>query len=125
MGTIQIAFLIACAVVGGVEWLKGLLPDKVKDNKKVMTLISGALSVVAGVLYVIYAHITPIVTAAIFVGIVLCFTQGTYSLCFKTFKAIQEKLKSKALDAVDPDKIAETVTDTVIDSAEKLLTEGK
>lgn len=124
MGTIQIAFLIACAVAGGVEWLKGLMPDKVKDNKKIMTLISGALSVVAGVLYVLYGQIK-LPAAAIFVGIVLCFTQGAYTLCFKTFKAVQEKLKSKTLEAVDSDKIAETVTNTLVDSAEKLLTENK
>lgn len=123
MGTIQIAFLIAVLVSAGIEYLKGILPEKVKGNSKIMTLISGAISAVAGILYVVYAHITPIASAAVFVGIVVCFTQFSYELCFKTFLAIQAKLKAKVEQPLDSDKLADKVVDSLVDSAEKLITE--
>lgn len=122
-------FIIAVAVAGVTEWLKNLLPSKVKENNAVMAVIAGVISVCAAVGYQ-FANkvIDPTATLTwqsitVFTIIVVGLVQASYNLLLQTFKAIVTKLKSKVTTTTDVDAKAEEIANTIISKAEEALTE--
>ena len=109
----KIAFLVAMCVAGFTEWLKKILPAKVKENDAVMALIAAIISAVAG-----FGTIT-LVNRIIFAGGVVALTQTSYTLLFQTFKAVKAALTKKA--AVDPESLAEEIANKVVEESEKIV----
>ena len=118
----KIAFIVAMCVAGITEWLKNLLPAKVKENSIVMAAIAAIIGAVAGFGTTFLAPelfgIVTLVTRIIFAGGVVALTQTSYTLLFQTFKAVKAALTKKA--AVDPDALAEEIANKIAKEADKI-----
>ena len=124
------AFIVAVAVAGVTEWLKNLLPSKVKENNALMAVIAGVISVCGAVGYQ-FANkaIDPSVTLTwqsitVFTVIVVGLVQASYNLLIQTFKAIVTKLKAKVSTTTDVDAKAEEIADTIVSKVESAITEA-
>ena len=119
----KIAFLVAMCVAGITEWLKNLLPAKVKENSIVMAAIAAIIGAVAGVGTTFLAPelfgTVTLVNRIIFAGEVVALTQTSYTLLFQTFKAFKAALTKKA--AVDPETLAEEIADKITKESEKIV----
>ena len=118
----KIAFLVAMCVAGFTEWLKNLLPAKVKENSIVMAAIAAIIGAVAGfgttfLAPELFGTVT-LVNRIIFAGGVVALTQTSYTLLFQTFKAVKAALTKKA--AVDPDALAEEIANKIAKEADKI-----
>ena len=118
----KIAFIVAMCVAGLTEWLKNLLPAKVKENSIVMAAIAAIIGAVAGVGTTFLAPelfgTVTLVNRIIFAGGVVALTQTSYTLLFQTFKAVKAALTKKA--AVDPESLAEEIADKIAKEADKI-----
>ena len=118
----KIAFIVAMCVAGITEWLKNLLPAKVKENSIVMAAIAAIIGAVAGVGTTFLAPelfgTVTLVNRIIFAGGVVALTQTSYTLLFQTFKAVKAALTKKA--AVDPESLAEEIADKIAKEADKI-----
>lgn len=119
----KIAFIVAMCVAGLTEWLKNLLPAKVKENNVVMASIAAVIAAAVGmgatfVLPDIFYRFT-ILNRIIFAGGVVALTQTSYNLLFQTFKAVKVALTKKV--AVDPETLAEEIADKIVEESENLL----
>lgn len=119
----KIAFIVAMCVAGLTEWLKNLLPAKVKENNVVMASIAAVIAAAVGmgatfVLPDIFYRIT-ILNRIIFAGGVVALTQTSYTLLFQTFKAVKAALTKKI--AVDPETLAEEIADKIVEESEKIV----
>ena len=118
----KIAFIVAMCVAGITEWLKNLLPAKVKENSIVMAAIAGIIGAVAGfgttfLAPELFGTVT-LVNRIIFASGVVALTQTSYTLLFQTFKAVKAALTKKA--AVDPDALAEEIANKIAKEADKI-----
>src|SRR5574344_753317 len=118
----KIAFIVAMCVAGITEWLKNLLPAKVKENSIVMAAIAAIIGAVAGfgttfLAPELFGTVT-LVNRIIFAGEVVALTQTSYTLLFQTFKAVKAALTKKA--AVDPESLAEEIADKIAKKADKI-----
>lgn len=118
----KIAFIVAMCVAGITEWLKNLLPAKVKENSIVMAAIAAIIGAVAGVGTTFLAPelfgTVTLVNRIIFAGGVVALTQTSYTLLFQTFKAVKASLTKKA--AVDPESLAEEIANKIAKEADKI-----
>lgn len=119
----KIAFIVAMCVAGLTEWLKNLLPAKVKENNVVMASIAAVIAAAVGmgatfVLPDIFYRFT-ILNRIIFAGGVVALTQTSYTLLFQTFKAVKAALTKKI--AVDPETLAEEIADKIVEESEKIV----
>lgn len=118
----KIAFIVAMCVAGITEWLKNLLPAKVKENSIVMAAIAAIIGAVAGVGTTFLAPelfgTVTLVNRIIFAGGVVALTQTSYTLLFQTFKAVKAALTKKA--AVDPESLAEEIANKIAKEADKI-----
>ena len=110
----KIAFIVAMCVAGITEWLKNLLPAKVKENSVAMAAIAAVIGAAAG-----FGTTVSIVTRIIFAGGVVALTQTSYTLLFQTFKAVKAALTKKA--SVDPESLAEEIADKIVEESEKIV----
>lgn len=113
----KIAFIVAMCVAGITEWLKNLLPAKVKENSVAMAAIAAVIGAAAGfgttfLAPEIFGTTVSIVTRIIFAGGVVALTQTSYTLLFQTFKAVKAALTKKT--TVDPDALAEKIADKIV-----------
>jgi len=120
----KIAFIVAVCVAGITEWLKNLLPAKVKENSVAMAAIAAVIGAAAGfgttfLAPEIFGATVSIVTRIIFAGGVVALTQTSYTLLFQTFKAVKAALTKKA--AVDPESLAEEIADKIVEESEKIV----
>lgn len=118
----KIAFIVAMCVAGITEWLKNLLPAKVKENSIVMAAIAAIIGAVAGfgttfLAPELFGTVT-LVNRIIFAGGVVALTQTSYTLLFQTFKAVKASLTKKA--AVDPESLAEEIANKIAKEADKI-----
>ena len=118
----KIAFIVAMCVAGITEWLKNLLPAKVKENSVAMAAIAAVIGATAGfgttfLAPELFGTIT-LVNRIIFAGGVVALTQTSYTLLFQTFKAVKAALTKKA--AVDPDALAEEIANKITEEADKI-----
>lgn len=116
----KIAFIVAMCVAGLTEWLKNLLPAKVKENNVVMASIAAVIAAAVGmgatfILPDIFYRVT-ILNRIIFAGGVVALTQTSYTLLFQTFKAVKTALTKKM--AVDPDSLAEEIANKIVEESE-------
>lgn len=119
----KIAFIVAMCVAGLTEWLKNLLPAKVKENNVVMASIAAVIAAAVGmgatfVLPDIFYRVT-ILNRIIFAGGVVALTQTSYTLLFQTFKAVKTALTKKM--AVDPDSLAEEIANKIVEESEDFI----
>lgn len=119
----KIAFIIAMCVAGITEWLKNLLPAKVKENSIAMAAIAAVIGAAAGfgttfLAPEIFGATVSIVTRIIFTGGVVALTQTSYTLLFQTFKAVKAALTKRA--TVDPESLAEEIADKIAEEADKI-----
>jgi hypothetical protein len=120
----KIAFIVAMCVAGITEWLKNLLPAKVKENSVAMAAIAAVIGAAAGfgttfLAPEIFGATVSIVTRIIFAGGVVALTQTSYTLLFQTFKAVKAALTKKA--SVDPESLAEEIADKIVEESEKIV----
>lgn len=120
----KIAFIVAVCVAGITEWLKNLLPAKVKENSVAMAAIAAVIGAAAGfgttfLAPEIFGATVSIVTRIIFAGGVVALTQTSYTLLFQTFKAVKAALTKKA--TVDPESLAEEIADKIAEEADKIV----
>lgn len=120
----KIAFIVAMCVAGITEWLKNLLPAKVKENSVAMAAIAAVIGAAAGfgttfLAPEIFGATVSIVTRIIFAGGVVALTQTSYTLLFQTFKAVKAALTKKA--TVDPESLAEEIADKIVEESEKIV----
>lgn len=120
----KIAFIVAMCVAGITEWLKNLLPAKVKENSVAMAAIAAVIGAVAGfgttfLAPEVFGTTVSIVTRIIFAGGVVALTQTSYTLLFQTFKAVKAALTKKA--SVDPESLAEEIADKIVEESEKIV----
>lgn len=120
----KIAFIVAMCVAGITEWLKNLLPAKVKENSVAMAAIAAVIGAAAGIGTTflapeIFGTTVSIVTRIIFAGGVVALTQTSYTLLFQTFKAVKAALTKKA--TVDPDALAEEIAGKIVEESEKIV----
>lgn len=120
----KIAFIVAMCVAGITEWLKNLLPAKVKENSVAMAAIAAVIGAVAGfgttfLAPEIFGATVSIITRIIFAGGVVALTQTSYTLLFQTFKAVKTALTKKA--TVDPESLAEEIADKIVEESEKIV----
>lgn len=120
----KIAFIVAMCVAGITEWLKNLLPAKVKENSVAMAAIAAVIGAAAGfgttfLAPEIFGATVSIVTRIIFAGGVVALTQTSYTLLFQTFKAVKTALTKKA--TVDPESLAEEIADKIVEESEKIV----
>lgn len=119
----KIAFIVAMCVAGITEWLKNLLPAKVKENSVAMAAIAAVIGAVAGfgttfLAPEIFGATVSIVTRIIFAGGVVALTQTSYTLLFQTFKAVKAALTKKA--TVDSESLAEEIANKITEEADKI-----
>jgi hypothetical protein len=120
----KIAFIVAMCVAGITEWLKNLLPAKVKENSVAMAAIAAVIGAAAGfgttfLAPEVFGTTVSIVTRIIFAGGVVALTQTSYTLLFQTFKAVKAALTKKA--TVDPESLAEEIADKIVEESEKIV----
>ena len=131
-------FTISVVVTGFTEWLKNLLPAKVKESKFGIPIISGLISLIAAVAYVLLAK--PVFGMAVDISVtnfiiygfgVIGTVQLSYNVLLQTFKAIVNKLKEKygSTCEVDvgasADKIVENLDEKITAAVKKALEEKK
>lgn len=121
---VKIAFIVAMCVAGITEWLKNLLPAKVKENSIVMAAIAAIIGAVAGfgttfLAPDVFGTTASIVTRLIFAGGVVALTQTSYTLLFQTFKAVKAALTKKA--SIDPESLAEEIADKIVEESKKIV----
>lgn len=121
---VKIAFIVAMCVAGITEWLKNLLPAKVKENSIVMAAIAAIIGAVAGfgttfLAPDVFETTASIVTRLIFAGGVVALTQTSYTLLFQTFKAVKAALTKKA--SIDPESLAEEIADKIVEESKKIV----
>lgn len=119
----KIAFIVAMCVAGITEWLKNLLPAKVKENSVAMAAIAAVIGAAAGfgttfLAPEVFGTTVSIVTRIIFAGGVVALTQTSYTLLFQTFKAVKAALTKRA--TVDPESLAEEIADKIAEEADKI-----
>lgn len=115
--------MIAVFVVGLVDWLKKLLPTSVTENKKIMAVISGVISVAGGALYVLLGEKLGLATDlaptywanyAIYSAGTWGTVQTSYTILFKTFETVKEKLRGKYTNnSVDSEELSEEIVSTI------------
>lgn len=125
-------FVIAVFVVGLVDWLKKLLPTSVTENKKIMAVISGVISVTGGALYVLLGEKLGLATDldstywanyAIYSVGTWGTVQTSYTILFKTFKTVEEKLKGKYTNnSVDSEELSEEIVSTIDEKIAEAVT---
>lgn len=120
----KIAFIVAMCVAGITEWLKNLLPAKVKENSVTMAAIAAVIGAAAGfgttfLAPEVFGTTVSIVTRIIFAGGVVALTQTSYTLLFQTFKAVKAALTKKT--TVDPESLAEEIADKIVEESEKIV----
>ena len=120
----KIAFIVAMCVAGITEWLKNLLPAKVKENSVAMAAIAAVIGAAAGfgttfLAPEVFGTTVSIVTRIIFAGGVVALTQTSYTLLFQTFKAVKAALTKKT--AVDPESLAEEIAGKIVEESEKIV----
>lgn len=120
----KIAFIVAMCVAGITEWLKNLLPAKVKENSVAMAAIAAVIGAAAGfgttfLAPEVFGATVSIVTRIIFAGGVVALTQTSYTLLFQTFKAVKAALTKKT--TVDPESLAEEIADKIVEESEKIV----
>ena len=120
----KIAFIVAMCVAGITEWLKNLLPAKVKENSVAMAAIAAVIGAAAGfgttfLAPEIFGATVSIVTRIIFAGGVVALTQTSYTLLFQTFKAVKAALTKKT--TVDPESLAEEIADKIAEESKKIV----
>ena len=120
----KIAFIVAMCVAGITEWLKNLLPAKVKENSVAMAAIAAVIGAAAGfgttfLAPEIFGTTVSIVTRIIFAGGVVALTQTSYTLLFQTFKAVKAALTKKT--TVDPESLAEEIAGKIVEESEKIV----
>lgn len=120
----KIAFIVAMCVAGITEWLKNLLPAKVKENSVAMAAIAAVIGAAAGfgttfLAPEIFGATVSIITRIIFAGGVVALTQTSYTLLFQTFKAVKAALTKRA--TVDPESLAEEIADKITEEADKIV----
>ena len=120
----KIAFIVAMCVAGITEWLKNLLPAKVKENSVAMAAIAAVIGAAAGfgttfLAPEVFGTTVSIVTRIIFAGGVVALTQTSYTLLFQTFKAVKAALTKKT--SVDPESLAEEIADKIVEESEKIV----
>ena len=120
----KIAFIVAMCVAGITEWLKNLLPAKVKENSVAMAAIAAVIGAAAGFVTTflapeVFGTTVSIVTRIIFAGGVVALTQTSYTLLFQTFKAVKAALTKKT--TVDPESLAEEIADKIVEESEKIV----
>lgn len=120
----KIAFIVAMCVAGITEWLKNLLPAKVKENSVAMAAIAAVIGAAAGfgttfLAPEVFGTTVSIVTRIIFAGGVVALTQTSYTLLFQTFKAVKAALTKKA--SIDPESLAEEIADKIVEESEKIV----
>jgi len=120
----KIAFIVAMCVAGITEWLKNLLPAKVKENSVAMAAIAAVIGAAAGIGTTflapeIFGTTVSIVTRIIFAGGVVALTQTSYTLLFQTFKAVKAALTKKT--TVDPESLAEEIAGKIVEESEKIV----
>jgi hypothetical protein len=120
----KIAFIVAMCVAGITEWLKNLLPAKVKENSVAMAAIAAVIGAAAGfgttfLAPEVFGTTVSIVTRIIFAGGVVALTQTSYTLLFQTFKAVKAALTKKT--TVDPESLAEEIADKIVEESEKIV----
>lgn len=113
-------FIIAMAAAGVTDWLKNFIPAKVTENKAIMAVIAGVVSIIAGVGYQFansYINHTDLVwqNVIVFTAIVVGLTQTSYTVLVKTFKAVKAKLTEKATVPIDSDALAEEVSSKLME----------
>lgn len=118
----KIIFVLAVGVVGIIEWLKNLLPSKVTENKTVLTITSGVVSAVTGVVYaMLFTEKTSadfLIYGAGTVGIV----QVCYTTLLQTFKAVVTKLKNKyTTSSLDSDKLSDEITEKIETTVKEVI----
>lgn len=125
-------FIIGICVVGAIEWLKNLLPTKVKENKAVLTIISGTVSTIGAILFVLFGQKlglvetldpTYYVNYIIYIGGTVGIVQVNYATLLKLFKAIVERLKAKYSTPIDENAVADEIVDTVTTKVTEAITE--
>lgn len=115
---------IAVCVVGAVEWIKKLLPEKATENKVLLATISGVTSVIGSVLFVVFAQTlgfveeldnTYWVNYVLYAVSTIGMVQVNYTGLLKVLKAIGEKLKGKYASraTIDEDKISDEIVETI------------
>ena len=124
--------MIAVFVVGLVDWLKKLLPTSVTENKKIMAVISGVISVTGGALYVLLGEKLGLATDldstywanyAIYSVGTWGTVQTSYTILFKTFKTVEEKLKGKYTNnSVDSEELSEEIVSTIDEKIAEAVT---
>lgn len=127
-------FIISVGVVGLVEWIKNFLPEKFKDTKLGVPVLSGIISAVvgAGACFVITGGFDA-VNAVKYIGGVIGLVQVSYNVLLQTFKAVVEKLKQKRVSlsesiedkAVDADEIVDVIEEKVSEAVKKALESKK
>ena len=120
----KIAFIVAMCVAGITEWLKNLLPAKVKENSVAMAAIAAVIGAAAGfgttfLASEIFGTTVSIVIRIIFAGGVVALTQTSYTLLFQTFKAVKAVLTKKA--TFDPESLAEEIADKIAEESKKIV----
>ncbi len=117
---LKIIFILAVAVIGLTDWLKNLLPGKVKDNKIFMSLIAGGISAVTGLVFVLLAKPfgfnVPLTWQNILIYVVgvVGLVQVSYTVLLQTFKGVVERLKSKTpAGSLSPDELTKIIEDKI------------
>lgn len=117
---LKIIFILAVAVTGLTDWLKNLLPGKVKDNKIFMSLIAGSISAVTGLVFVLLAKPfgfnVPLTWQNILIYVVgvVGLVQVSYTVLLQTFKGVVERLKSKTpAGSLSPDELTKIIEDKI------------
>lgn len=121
-------FIVSVGVVGLVEWLKNFLPEKLKDSKYGLAVVSGLISAAAGVgtcLVITKGFDTTelVKYASGTIGLV----QVNYNVLLQTFKAVVAKLKESGNAIVEngiDDEIAGLIEDKVSEVVKKALESG-
>lgn len=117
---LKIIFILAVAVTGLTDWLKNLLPGKVKDNKIFMSLIAGGISAITGLVFVLLAKPfgfnIPLTWQNILIYVVgvVGLVQVSYTVLLQTFKGVIERLKSKTpAGSLSPDELTKIIEDKI------------
>lgn len=129
----KLIFIVSVGIVGFVEWLKNFLPEKLKESKFGVPVISGLISAAigAGTCFVVSGGFG-VREAIIYIGGTIGLVQVSYNVLLQTFKAVVAKLKQRgvsikeAIDgsAIDADEIVDAIEEKVSEAVKKAL-EGK
>lgn len=108
------------------------MPTKAKENKVVLTVISGTVSTIGAILFVLFGQKlglvetldpTYYVNYIIYIGGTVGIVQVNYATLLKLFKAIVERLKAKYSTPIDENAVADEIVDTVTTKVTEAITE--